>query len=85
MKFKINKMQVKHLLKQCDSKYDFEEIELEPVWETFREAEKFETQIRNKAYEQGYNIGKQDGYWEATEQERRIRMCGNPVFKCPLT
>jgi len=69
MKFKINKQQAEFILDMFSKKDDWQEIELEPVWETFREAEKFETQIKNKAYETGYDIGFKNGYAEGRYKE----------------
>lgn len=66
MKFKINRLQVENLTTKFKGKsaFDFEEIDLEPVWETANEAMAMQA-IENKAWHKGYHYGFRDGYHEA--------------------
>jgi hypothetical protein len=86
MKFKINKMQVDLLAKKFETKnpMSFEEIELEPVWETANEA-CFQQEQNNKYFRQGYNRGYDDGYFNAKNNRERCQFCGKSrlrMYQC---
>ena len=62
----------------------FEEVELEPVWETSGEA-MFQQEQQNKYYQQGYNKGYDDGYFDGKFKRERCQFCGKSrpkMYQC---
>ena len=92
MKFKITKQALAFLQNKFDKKdSDFTEIELEPVYDTAREAIMQQT-VQQEWYHKGYHHGFREGYYERESEKWRctcgcggnncwMRFCDN---KCPL-
>ena len=87
MKFKINKMQVDLLARQFETKdpLSFEEIELEPIWETAKEAVKFEQEIKAQSYRKGFLDGYDEGRFDGQNNRIRCEYCGKSrqrMYQC---
>lgn len=74
MKFKITKLHAKLLATKFEeTDADYEEIELEPVYDTAREAILI-GQERDMAYRVGYECGYERGRVDQAREERDVRM-----------
>lgn len=75
-------MQVELLSSKFKSKdaMSFEEIELEPVWDTANEAIVQEA-LHKSSFEQGYKRGYDDGYFDGKNNRERCQFCGKSRMK----
>ena len=71
MKFKITKQNLDFLVNRFDKNASgFDYIELEPEWETAKEAMAYQ-ELSKEAFHRGYHYGFREGYFEGNKRENR--------------